>query len=70
MKKDIEIPSVVDVYMAIAKEYNTEFQCESKQPGGKLVRRYGVRPQSVANRRNQLAANRAWRIFWARQLLS
>ena len=28
MKKDIEIPSVVDVYMAIAKEYNTEFQCD------------------------------------------
>ena len=28
MKKDIEIPSVVDVYMAIVREYNTEFQCD------------------------------------------
>ena len=28
MKKDIDIPDVVGVYMAIAKEYNPEFQCE------------------------------------------
>jgi hypothetical protein len=28
MKKDIDIPGVVGVYMAIAKEYNPEFQCD------------------------------------------
>lgn len=28
MKKDIEIPEVSDVFMAIVKEYNEEFQCE------------------------------------------
>ena len=28
MKKDIEIPRVIDVFMAIVKEYNTEFQCD------------------------------------------
>ncbi len=28
MKKDIEIPVVVDVFMAIVKEYNSEFQCD------------------------------------------
>jgi len=28
MKKDIEIPEVSNVYMAIVKEYNEEFQCE------------------------------------------
>ncbi|WP_298364859.1 hypothetical protein [uncultured Lutibacter sp.] len=28
MKKDIEIPKVSDVYMAIVKEYNKEFQCD------------------------------------------
>lgn len=28
MKKDIEIPEVNDVYLAIVKEYNEVFQCE------------------------------------------
>lgn len=28
MKKDIEIPKVSDVFMAIVKEYNKEFQCD------------------------------------------
>ncbi|ANW94776.1 hypothetical protein AXE80_00025 [Wenyingzhuangia fucanilytica] len=28
MKKDIKIPEVKDVFMAIVKEYNEEFQCE------------------------------------------
>lgn len=28
MKKDIQIPEVTDVFMAIAKEYNEDFQCE------------------------------------------
>jgi hypothetical protein len=28
MKKDIEIPEVSDVFMAVVKEYNEEFQCE------------------------------------------
>ncbi len=28
MKKDIEIPEVKDVYMAIVKEYNETFQCD------------------------------------------
>ncbi|WP_111707100.1 hypothetical protein [Lutibacter citreus] len=28
MKKDIEIPQVSDVFMAVVKEYNKEFQCE------------------------------------------
>jgi hypothetical protein len=28
MKKDIEIPLVVDVYMAIVKEFNPEFKCD------------------------------------------
>jgi hypothetical protein len=28
MKKDIEIPKVTDVFMAVVKEYNDEFQCE------------------------------------------
>ena len=28
MKKDIELPVVSDVYMAIVKEYNEEFQCD------------------------------------------
>ena len=28
MKKDIEIPEVTDVLMAIVKEYNEEFQCD------------------------------------------
>ena len=28
MKKDIEIPVVVDVVMAIVKEFNSEFQCD------------------------------------------
>ena len=28
MKKDIKIPEVTDVFMAVVKEYNNEFQCE------------------------------------------
>ena len=28
MKKDIEIPVVKDVFMAVVKEYNKEFQCD------------------------------------------
>ena len=28
MKKDIQIPEVTDVFMAIVKEYNEEFQCD------------------------------------------
>lgn len=28
MKKDIEIPQVKDIYMAVVKEYNEDFQCE------------------------------------------
>ena len=28
MKKDIQIPEVTDVFMAIVKEYNEVFQCE------------------------------------------
>jgi len=28
MKKDIEIPEVTDVLMAVVKEYNEEFQCD------------------------------------------
>lgn len=28
MKKDINIPEIKDVFMAIVKEYNEEFQCE------------------------------------------
>ena len=28
MKKDIELPEVSNVFMAIVKEYNDEFQCE------------------------------------------
>jgi len=28
MKKDIQIPEVTNVFMAIVKEYNSEFQCE------------------------------------------
>jgi len=28
MKKDIQIPEVTNVFMAIVKEYNNEFQCE------------------------------------------
>ncbi|MDP3358539.1 MAG: hypothetical protein Q8S41_04245 [Lutibacter sp.] len=28
MKKDIQIPEVIDVFMAIVKEYNNIFQCE------------------------------------------
>ena len=28
MKKDIQIPEVINVFMAIVKEYNDEFQCE------------------------------------------
>jgi len=28
MKKDIEIPVVKDVFMAVVKEYNDEFKCE------------------------------------------
>jgi len=28
MKKDIQIPEVTDVFMAIVKEYNDVFQCE------------------------------------------
>ena len=28
MKKDIAIPKVTDVYMAIVKEYNEDFQSE------------------------------------------
>lgn len=28
MKKDIKIPEVKDIFMAIVKEYNEEFQCE------------------------------------------
>lgn len=28
MKKDIQIPKVTDVFMAIVKEYNEVFQCE------------------------------------------
>jgi len=28
MKKDIEIPEVSDVFMAIVNEYNEEFQCD------------------------------------------
>ena len=28
MKKDITIPAVTDVFMAVVKEYNNEFQCE------------------------------------------
>jgi len=28
MKKDIEIPEVIDVFMAVVKEYNEDFQCE------------------------------------------
>ena len=27
MKKDIKIPEVTDVFMAVVKEYNAEFQC-------------------------------------------
>ncbi|WP_456461141.1 hypothetical protein [Lutibacter sp.] len=28
MKKDIQIPEVTDIFMAIVKEYNSEFQCD------------------------------------------
>jgi len=28
MKKDIEIPQVKDIHMAVVKEYNKDFQCE------------------------------------------
>ena len=28
MKKDILIPEVTDIFMAIVKEYNSEFQCD------------------------------------------
>ena len=28
MKKDIKIPEVTDVFMAVVKEYNNEFQCD------------------------------------------
>jgi len=28
MKKDITIPEVADVFMAVVKEYNNEFKCE------------------------------------------
>ena len=28
MKKDINIPEIKDVFMAVVKEYNNEFQCE------------------------------------------
>ena len=28
MKKDIQIPEVTDVFMAIVKEYNTDFRCD------------------------------------------
>jgi hypothetical protein len=28
MKKDIQIPEVTNVFMAVAKEYNEEFQCD------------------------------------------
>ena len=28
MKKDIQIPEVTDVFMAVVKEYNEEFQCD------------------------------------------
>mgnify|MGYP000621778210 FL=1 len=28
MKKDIKIPEVNDVFMAVVKEYNNDFQCE------------------------------------------
>ncbi|PHR73217.1 MAG: hypothetical protein COA67_03370 [Lutibacter sp.] len=28
MKKDIEIPKVTDVFMAIVKEYNSDFRCD------------------------------------------
>lgn len=28
MKKDIEIPQVKDIYMAVVKEYNEDFHCE------------------------------------------
>lgn len=28
MKKDIKIPEIKDVFMAIVKEYNDEFQCD------------------------------------------
>ena len=28
MKKDIQIPEVTNVFMAVVKEYNEEFQCE------------------------------------------
>ncbi len=28
MKKDIKIPEVTDVFMAVVKEYNNEFKCE------------------------------------------
>ena len=28
MKKDIKIPEVSDVFMAVVKEYNSNFQCE------------------------------------------
>ncbi len=28
MKKDIKIPEVTDVFMAVVKEYNTDFRCD------------------------------------------
>jgi hypothetical protein len=28
MKKDIDIPEVTDVFMAVVREYNEDFQCE------------------------------------------
>ena len=28
MKKDIELPEVSNVFMAVVKEYNNEFKCE------------------------------------------
>ena len=28
MKKDIKIPEVTDIFMAVVKEYNKEFQCD------------------------------------------
>ncbi|PHQ56082.1 MAG: hypothetical protein COC16_03890 [Lutibacter sp.] len=28
MKKDIRIPEVTDIFMAVVKEYNDEFQCD------------------------------------------
>jgi len=28
MKKDIKIPEITDVFMAIVKEYNTDFRCD------------------------------------------